>query len=1630
MSSLDSNSENNQMSGEVPLSQDFYALRSLGIQLISKMGTEVWTDFNAHDPGITMLETIAYAITDLGYRTAFPIKDLIAKAGMHLEAQQEALKENSFHTAAEILPASPVSLIDFRKILCDLKGVSNAWIEPVNHFQPYKGLRKISIQLSEPDLGEKAKEKLEKAICHTFWQNRNLGEALHEVRFLDARKLALDLQVVIDNDAIPEEVLAQAIVSMANYLEARVEFLTLDQMLAYTKGNVAQAFEGPILKHGFLPNSHLQAKFTEIDPDKLILSIRNLDGLTSVIALKILTRLDANWQGSEAVWIGGNGKLQLKENEFPVFDLLDKFQFSVIQRQRPYSIDSHRLEEEIEHIRSINKSSKRAQKVYDLPIPIGKFRNLEQYYSIQYDFPSIYNLRPGVNAYPNENASGGERNQLRGFLTIIDQILANYLAQLANLNALFSWDENVTRTYFFQGLEQSLENVLSLLVGLPENTQAPDTMDATEQNAFQLKLLDGLAQFKARMGSLRETKSEFLARRTLFLNHLLARFGTDLAMYVAQLPATDKENEPQNYITTAAKLLANFPRLSSRLGTGGNPLLGSKESEAIPGIQAWLEKLLAINANTRQAKDDYERIVIWPSHQIKSKAVFGQLLLSTDDGSPIDMAVAMKLGLDEANYRIVDEPRNSGLYTITLFGNVETGASGSRFNFVNTFTSISAAMEAINSAVATFQAFEHASERFYFIDQILLRPFPDNDVHGLKGFDGNGKLLLETIAYYPLRSIEDIGGINASNFAILKSPIASTDKTYQFNITAQLGGEPYPVFGLKLEDLPNEFASNSLTVLNSSTKLQDYLKSYYPNYFENDRKLGELISEDFLKESLPQAWVQKGKADLMQIWGRNALLDIFNRWQSELGSPENVGNAIWTSSNNPDFGSSAQTSADQKLLVEFAASFYQSQVGNGAELGVLLLGELQAAQPSTAKNYLEARKYLSTVGRALGRDYLLTYFGPAPIQLPQMAANILRNLALTSPNFDVPAFEKIIGDGIMDSNAQLDNANRDAKFVEQLIVAGNAAEISMLPSFINSVAMTAKNLWRSWILSYWPAAAANEKSLGMAVYAWTACFPTGTLQPAQNSFVAKLSQEISAWLVALAKLFPNDPLGLGNQISIEIISAGTVSANMLPILEQSGFEALKMYASNVLTTIDAKSADLDAIGVANSLNLFPKSSDHSLWENGDKLLAFYLNNSFSGILPTAQLIGDKLIAEFAHFIPLQDSNTSTQNQMTAGFLNKASTTISCATCESNSLAAAAGYLMSLYLESDVLPSVKKGTTPARVIFATAIPDLLNPKYVVTDTDGTNAKKFLTEAQASLVTSILQIIDGATNPKSLAVLLGQLNIYNLLLTIEPWNNNFLTETDKLLSNLFVDGKLNNENESIYASIGYISFAVYFRTRWFWQWGNDIALGTAIKALWPSPKESNPSNLEKLAPQIPELDVNYSFGLSYNSSEQILVKLAGKEVYSTYPDAVNAIGQFVENVVKSMSGKLTFSSVLKTTLRQELPELDIQKQKQVIGDPYSNVFAVISPKWPMRFQEKGWKERVEQIVAENAPAHTYPLFLWLSKQEMQVFEQSYFPWIEAPLNDVARDFFGRKLIRMILQKSIQHLPFLEIKETTDA
>ena len=200
--------------------RDYVFLREEGLKWIEKLTSDIWTDYNTHDPGITFLELLSYAITDLGYRTSFPMKDLLSTDA----STNEANFEKQFFSAEKILTTRPVSELDLRKLFIDIDGIRNAWLLKADEtlFADLKnemivgaapdhkqqcsfvlnGIYDVKVELDakDPEGAEWSDEKI-KSIADklrtTFHANRNLCEDLRNIEQIEEQKIRQAFSFVV-----------------------------------------------------------------------------------------------------------------------------------------------------------------------------------------------------------------------------------------------------------------------------------------------------------------------------------------------------------------------------------------------------------------------------------------------------------------------------------------------------------------------------------------------------------------------------------------------------------------------------------------------------------------------------------------------------------------------------------------------------------------------------------------------------------------------------------------------------------------------------------------------------------------------------------------------------------------------------------------------------------------------------------------------------------------------------------------------------------------------------------------------------------------------------------------------------------------------------------------------------------------------------------------------------------------------------------------------------------------------------------------------------------------------------------------------------------------------------------------
>lgn len=87
---------------------DYSTLRLEAIGLAQKLSGKIWTDYNLHDPGVTILEQIVFVLTELGYKTGFDVEDYLTSADGIIDYGSQAL-----YTSALVMQEFPVTLEEY-----------------------------------------------------------------------------------------------------------------------------------------------------------------------------------------------------------------------------------------------------------------------------------------------------------------------------------------------------------------------------------------------------------------------------------------------------------------------------------------------------------------------------------------------------------------------------------------------------------------------------------------------------------------------------------------------------------------------------------------------------------------------------------------------------------------------------------------------------------------------------------------------------------------------------------------------------------------------------------------------------------------------------------------------------------------------------------------------------------------------------------------------------------------------------------------------------------------------------------------------------------------------------------------------------------------------------------------------------------------------------------------------------------------------------------------------------------------------------------------------------------------------------------------------------------------------------
>jgi hypothetical protein len=620
---------------------------------LEALGMHNWTDFNSHDPGITILEQVCYALTDLGYRIDFPLPDLLLG--------EDGRPPDTLFTPAQSLPTHAVTRTDLRKLLIDIAGVKNAWVEPVT-YAPQDTVLNLdpgdqtlvfddATQVEEPlqlkglfhvtyetwDFGDSAqldKDQIAQEVITRLHAHRLLGHDFTSVRELTKEPITVGARIEIGAVDTPELVMLELLKRLQTHISPTVQFHTLPEMLAAGKP-IAEIFAGPRLAHGFIDTAQLQTieRRTELRTSDLLREMMDVPGVKLVRNIKIagITEEAQNWllpldrnkaavlkiPPSQPIAVGSDPTPPAPETG----DNNPPLELTLERNGIPIPVDMTWVRAAFFQWQNAAAGLRPQQKIeLDKSFPAGRYREVDQYHAIQHQFPANYGIGAlglSSSASPRRQA---QAKQLKAYLLFFDQLLADHFAQLANAGTLFSTENLQAPTYFTQPITDPTLGIADILPP-PDPTNPPPPASVAD-----------------------------LQRRNRFLNHLLARFAeefTDFSPY----PQTGK-SPAESKAAAKAAFLRDYPSLSSRRGTGMDYL---QEPSSInqSGLQARINAKLGL----AEGQEDFllvEHILLRP--------------LTTEDSGDTKQTVPILQGNDDTPL-----PRDPYSLRLSLFFPLDRG---------------------------------------------------------------------------------------------------------------------------------------------------------------------------------------------------------------------------------------------------------------------------------------------------------------------------------------------------------------------------------------------------------------------------------------------------------------------------------------------------------------------------------------------------------------------------------------------------------------------------------------------------------------------------------------------------------------------------------------------------------------------------------------------------------------------------------------------------------------------------------------------------------------------------------------------------------------------------------------------
>lgn len=371
------------------------------LEEVQRLSGKVWTDFNVHDPGVTLADIANYALTELDYKLHFNPEDYLTEKDRTFNPKRFGL-----FPPEEVYTTAPVTTEDYRRLFfSNIPELENVWVK----CDADSGGYTVSIVFSPFE--ENNEKEVIKRIRELYNKHRNLCEHLDEIVIVKPEELVFHAEFEIEPGKDASVVLAQLYWTILHYLS----------------GAVSTSTPEGLTDSGIPPEEWLEGSETAVRvviPEQRNTEYELYQKLCRVEGIKSFSTCYLMKDGEPLTDFSGGFSLQIprKEKELKVCIRCGRFTVKVD------------MEKFKEHLKVLYCSGKRicvkdsATKEYNWDKPEGVYRDIFTHAPIAGDFPMCYHL----------SSNRETPTSFEAYLQLYDKVIKDGLQEVADLPRLLS----------------------------------------------------------------------------------------------------------------------------------------------------------------------------------------------------------------------------------------------------------------------------------------------------------------------------------------------------------------------------------------------------------------------------------------------------------------------------------------------------------------------------------------------------------------------------------------------------------------------------------------------------------------------------------------------------------------------------------------------------------------------------------------------------------------------------------------------------------------------------------------------------------------------------------------------------------------------------------------------------------------------------------------------------------------------------------------------------------------------------------------------------------------------------------------------------------------------------------------